>query len=291
MISTRIASMKGFVLTYHSHHVVGDDYARNDHVALAADLELITDAGCDIVSLDALVNRFFGAAKDHAQLDRRVRVAITFDDGPIYDVEAFTHPRFGPQPGFLRVMREFVSRRGGDAQPGLSATSFVIASPEARLAMETTFDAAYTYLGDSAMTDEWWNPAIETGLISIANHSWDHLHPGLPKVAHSRQVRADFSEVLSVADADAQIADAGAFIAVRTRGRNAPFFAYPFGQYNAFLVEQYLPKNAARLGLHGAFTVEPRPLTASENRWSLPRFICGHDWKSPEELVRILSAD
>ena len=48
--------MNGYVLTYHSHHVVGEDYAHNDHAALAADLELVTDAGCEVVSLDTLVD-------------------------------------------------------------------------------------------------------------------------------------------------------------------------------------------------------------------------------------------
>ncbi len=48
--------MRNIVLTYHSHHVVGADYARNDHVAMAIDLEIIGDAGFRIVSLDAMVD-------------------------------------------------------------------------------------------------------------------------------------------------------------------------------------------------------------------------------------------
>ena len=282
--------MKGFVLTYHSHHVVGSDYARNDHIALAGDLEAITDTGCEIVSLETLIDGLLGTANGSAPHDARAQVAITFDDGPIYDFEGFTHPQFGPQRGFLNIMRDFVSKRGRDAQPGLNATSFVIASPEARRIIEATYDAQYTYVGAGAMTDAWWNPAIDTGLIAIANHSWDHLHPALPRVAHSRQAKADFTQVLDAQDADAQIADADAFIGARTQGRNAPFFAYPFGQYNAFLVEQYLPENARRLGLRAAFAVKPRPITGHENRWCLPRFVCGDDWKSPEELLTILGS-
>src|SRR5438045_1300061 len=184
------ASMKAVVLTYHAHHVVGDDYARNDHIALAADLELITDAGCAIVPLAGLVDRLLGTPG----ADGSVQVAITFDDGPIYDFEGFTHPRFGPQRGFLPIMRDFIAAKGARAQPALGATSFVIASPEARRTIEATYDAAYTYVGAGAMTDAWWTPAIDSGLISIANHSWDHLHPALPRVAHSRQVRADFTQ-------------------------------------------------------------------------------------------------
>src|SRR5207248_1351966 len=156
--------MKAFVLVYHSHHVVGEDYARNDHMALAIDLERITDLGCEIVPLRVLVDRFFDSRE--TRLDgRRVQVALTFADGPIH-----------------------------------------------------------------------------------------HVHPALPRVAHSRQARADFTQVLTDSDAEAQIADAGTFIAAHTRSRNAPFFAYPFGQSNSFLAQDYLPRNAARLRLRAAFT-------------------------------------
>lgn len=281
--------MKGFVLTYHSHHVVGNDYARNDHIALPVDLELVTEAGCKIVSLDVLVDAFFNLAIAGRENNEKNLVAITFDDGPIYDIEDFIHPEFGDQRSFLGIMRDFRSWRGEQAQPSLSATSFVIASPDARRVIEGTYDADYTYLGPGSMTDEWWNRAIDTGLISIANHSWDHLHPALPAVAHSSQVRADFTLVLTGDDADAQIAEAGRFIAARTGGRNAPFFAFPFGHYNAFLTESYLPSHAHRLGLRAAFSTEPKPISGSESRWCLPRYICGHDWKHPEELSAILN--
>jgi peptidoglycan/xylan/chitin deacetylase (PgdA/CDA1 family) len=281
--------MKAFILAYHSHHVVGEDYARNDHTALAIDLERITDLGCEIVPLSALVDTFFDLGAARPRGGPRNQVALTFDDGPIYDVDPFVHPTFGPQRGFLGIMRDFLAR-AGDAQPRLSATSFVIASPEARRVIEATYDAMYTYVGPGVMTDLWWNDAIDTGLISIGNHSWDHLHPALPKVAHSRQVRADFTQVLTDPDAEAQIADAGAFIAERTGSRNAPFFAYPFGQSNGFLADDYLPRNAARLRLRAAFTDEPKPVTGAESRWRLPRYICGHHWKTPEELTAILSA-
>jgi len=139
------------------------------------------------------------------------------------------------------------------------------------------------------MDDAWWGPAIDTGLIQIANHSWDHLHPGLPRVAHSRDVRADFGAVLSVEDADAQIKQAADFIATRTQGRLAPFFAYPFGQANRFLVEDYFP--ACRAGMvRAAFTTEPRPVGARDGPWCLPRFVCGHHWRTPMELSAILAA-
>ena len=183
----------GLVLAYHSHHVVGDDYGHNDHVAFAQDLELITAAGFRIVSLAAFVDSWQRWSRlPEAMPQARQLIALTFDDGPVYDVADFVHPEFGEQPSFLRIMREFQAKHAGKAQPDLHATSFVIASPEARSVIERTFDAEYTYLGPQSMGDEWWAPAIQTGMIGIANHSWDHLHPALPNVAHSRQVRADF---------------------------------------------------------------------------------------------------
>jgi peptidoglycan/xylan/chitin deacetylase (PgdA/CDA1 family) len=273
--------MKAYVLAYHSHRVLGDDYARNDHVALAADLGVIHDAGGRVAPLDAIVD-----ALDADEQTDELRVALTFDDGPVYDLVDFTHPHFGPQRGFATIMRDFADVHG---VPPLHATSFVIASPDARRCMETTYDPAHSHVGAGALGDGWWNDAIASGLLSIANHSWDHLHEGLPRVAHSAQVRSDFTRVLSVEDADAQIAAAAHYIAAKTQGRSAPWFAYPFGHYNRFLTHEYLPANAARLRLRAAFTTEPRPVVRGDDRWCLPRFVCGHHWTSPEGLRAILS--
>ncbi len=275
------------VLTYHSHHVVGDDYARNDHIAFPIDLGVITELGFEIVPLNVFVDAWELAAAGKRETQAAKLVALTFDDGPVYDIQDFAHPHFGQQRSFLGSMRDFRAQLGQEAQKSLHATSFVIASPEARQIMEKTFDAEYTYLGARSMEDTWWRPAIETGLIGIANHSWDHLHPALPSVAHSRQVRADFRQVLNTEDADAQIAAATTFIAAKTAGRAAPFFAYPFGHYNDFLVHDYLPRTTPRV--RAAFSVEPRPATKDDSPWCLPRYVCGDDWKSPDALAQILT--
>ena len=199
----------------------------------------------------------------------------------------FTHPQFGKQVSFLNLMREFQERHGKATQPHLVGTSFVIASPQARRIIAQTYDAQTTYVEPESLDDAWWGPAIDTGLIQIANHSWDHLHPGLPRVAHSRDIRADFGAVLTVEDADAQILRAAEFIAARTQGRSVPYFAYPFGQSNRFLVDGYFPMRGAALA-HAAFSTEPRRVTRNESRWCLPRFVCGHHWHSPAELATIL---
>ena len=279
---------KMLVLTYHSHHVVADEYEFNDHIAFARDLELLNAAGVEIVSLSSFVNAWTNAVRDSRGVqDSAPLVALTFDDGPIYDVADFVHPEFGHQRSFLNAMREFRARHGAAVQPGLHATSFVIASPEARRLMETTFDAEYTYLDAGSMNDTWWSPAIDTGFIGIANHSWDHVHPAVPAVARPRAVRADFRQVMTIGDADAQISTAARFIAAKTNDRALPFFAYPFGHYNDFLVDQYLP-HLAEPRVRAAFSAEPRPLARNDSPWCLPRYVCGHNWKASEQLFEIL---
>ena len=169
--------MKAVVLTYHSHHVQGPDYARNDHVALPVDLLTIARAGARIVSLATLVEALESQqAGTDASNGGATLVALTFDDGPVYDFADFVHPTLGKQRSFVNAMRDFRATDAGRAQANLAATSFVIASPAARRVMESTFDAEYTFLEPGALGDEWWAKAIDTGLIGIGNHSWDHLH-------------------------------------------------------------------------------------------------------------------
>jgi peptidoglycan/xylan/chitin deacetylase (PgdA/CDA1 family) len=285
--------LKALVLTYHSHHVLGPEYAVNDHVALPIDLDLIARARYEIVSLDTIVGALIAARGGHrssnADDDRRY-IALTFDDGPVFDLDDFLHPEFGPQRSFVGAMRDFSQTALGQAQSGLVATSFVIASPEARRVIETTYDRRYTYLESGALDDIWWKRGIATRMLSIANHSWDHLHSDLPMVAHSRDARGDFMQVTSDVDADAQILAATRYLQLRTGGRATPFFAYPFGHCNEFLSNDYLPRHGEAAGVRAAFTTEPRAIRIGDNRYSLPRYVCGVDWKSPDEFAAILAA-
>lgn len=290
--------MTKLIFTYHSHHVVGSEYGGNDHVALPLDLVAMTEAGYRIVPLDVLVDQIrseqAGETEQSAQLGASEGaaglIALTFDDGPVYDLDDFRHPELGWQRGFVPILQDFLDTALGARQPQLAATSFVIASPEARRVMQTTYDREYTYLGEASMGDDWWGRAVATGLLAIANHSWDHLHPALERVAHSRQVRADFTAVDTVDDADAQILAAGHYIAERTGGHAAPFFAYPFGHFNRFLTDDYLPGHAAAAGLRAAVTTEPRCVAPTDSIWALPRYTCGHHWRTLAGLQRILRA-
>lgn len=268
------------ILAYHSHHIVGPGYAANDHVAFERDLDLLTDAGWRIVPLAHLVRAHHEGAPEPL-------VALTFDDGPVYDVEDVVHPEFGRQTSFANAMRAFAARRPG-AQPSLHATSFVIASPQARLAMEAHADPRYTWLAPGSMGEAWWGPAIDSGLVAIANHSWDHLHPALAEVAHGQDARGDFTRVTSVADADRQVRDAARYLAAATHGRAVPYFAYPFGHHNDFLAGEYLPALGASV-CAAAVTTEPRPITPTDSPFRLPRLVCGADWASPDALLARLS--
>ena len=141
-----------------------------------------------------------------------------------------------------------------------------------------------------ALDDGWWTRAIESRLLAIANHSWDHLHPALPRVAHSADARGDFTRVASEGDADAQILAATRYLRERTAGRAAPYFAYPFGHWNDFLADDYLPRRRADVDVRAAFTTEPRPVRADDSVYRLPRYVCGQHWKHPDELAAILAA-
>jgi len=279
------------ILTYHSHHMAGSDYASNDHVALRTDLPLLGEAGYRILSLAELVDRFRADQSGRAtNAQDPPCVAITFDDGPEYDAVDHLHPTLGPQRSFLGILQDFAQSAAGKAQTDICATSFVIACPAARKVMEDTTRSGPYYLHAGAMNDDWWSGAIDSGLMAIANHSWDHLHPALARVAHSRQAKADFTQVDNAADADAQILAAAKYINDRTNGRAAPFFAYPFGQYNAFLVGKYFPENRTRIGIEAAVTVDGRPLHATDSIWTLPRFSCGYNWTTPGGLLELLAA-
>src|SRR3954468_11663752 len=96
--------MRAVVLAYHSHNVFGDDYARNDHVALREDLEVITRSGGRIVPLADIASGLLTGQIDGAG---DLLVGLSFDDGPRFDASDFVHRALGPQRGFLRIFDHF----------------------------------------------------------------------------------------------------------------------------------------------------------------------------------------
>jgi len=276
--------MKCIVLTYHSHNIAGSEYGTNDHVSLAADIELLHRLDAEVAPLSAIVKAI--ASGELAENNDRALVGITFDDGPVFDIDDFVHPAYGPQRGFLNILRDFRAARGNAALPGLHATSFVIASPAARKAMEVSPASGYEFV-DDWLSDAWWSRAIASGLMDIGNHSWDHVHHAVAEAAIASAERDNFAVVDNFVDADRQIRGAADFIKAKT-GRRSEFFAYPFGHVNDYLATEYLPEHGPALGLRAAFGTGG----AVENGtsiWSIPRVVCGHHWRTPAELERLVA--
>ena len=272
----RLGSLKVPIVCYYSCHV-GNDYASDDHHALAADLRTLHRLGYRIVPLDWVVESLLGEREP-----LRNCVALTCDDGVSLDWWDAVHPTFGWRQSFANILRDFSAEVGG-AQPTVEMTSFVIASPDARKELEVTCLA-----GNPWWSDDWWHEADASGWLRIENHSWDHVHPGTTRVALRDQIKGDFRLVASFDECEAQVAQAGAFIERRTR-RRPSYFAFPYGQASPYLREWYLPQHGARFGLRAAFSSERGFVTEESDRWFLPRFTHGAaDVATPDEFEAML---
>lgn len=266
------------VLTYHSMHVDGIDYAKNDHVAFAADLRTVTALGFRIVPATRVV-RWLRREQTPPDDDAKL-VAFTLDDGPDFDFRDLRHPAWGVQRSMLNVMRDFRRESGIGAQPGLHATSFVIVSPDARRTLDRT-----CMIGRGWWSDDWWEPAVWSSLMSVASHSWDHMHPSL----HRHDASAGtFCCIDDFAAAEAQIARSVAFLRAKAPNPGDALFAYPYGEASDYLVEEYFPRFGERLGIRAAFGCGGTPITERSDPWRLPRYVFRHDWKTSEELVALL---
>ena len=267
---------KAAILAYHSQNIAGDETRNNDHVALAADLEALHAAGCRFVSLGTLIDTVFS---EHARHTETPLVCLTFDDGCDYDVRTLAFPGHGVQKGLLQIMEDFVERHGKEAQPGLHATSFVIASPEARRQIDRK-----SLFGSGHMSDDWWRKADTHPMMAIGNHGWDHNHPDLEEEHYPR---GGFEQVRSAEHCRQQVLEAAEYIA-RITGRKPRFFAYPFGESSDYIRTEYFPGRIDEHGCLAAIGTRPGMVSAQSDRWNLPRFVCGRDWSSPRELLAVL---
>jgi peptidoglycan/xylan/chitin deacetylase (PgdA/CDA1 family) len=269
------------ILTYHATVINGNDYATNDHVALKEDLETLDALGFRIVPLAWVVD----ALLDGRELPDKA-VAITLDDGTDLDFHDLSYPGHGMQRSMLNILRDFVTTHGKARQPALHATTFVVASPQARAEMDAKCLVARGWYSDT-----WWQPAQASGLMSIANHGWDHNHP---EVTHQppRSATGTFRCIDTPELADLEIAQAAAYIERLVPNSAAMLFAYPYGESNDFLRTEYFaaPSRAAATKTRAAFTTEPRHLARDSDRWMLPRYVFGNDWNTPEAFRHILAA-
>lgn len=262
------------VLTYHSQNIEGNSTANNDHVALAADLRAMHHAGKRIISLDHLMDWLDGKQNDDAV---RNSLVLTFDDGCDFDVRDIEYPEHGVQQSFLGIMQDFLNELPASDKPHLHATSFVIASREARQQID-----AGSLFGKGWMSDDWWQQADASRLYSVENHGWDHNHPDLEGDA-----RGNFHTVDNLEQCTHQVVEAAEFIG-QVSGRRPRYFAYPFGESSQYIREIFFPDYPELHGCRAALGTEPGNVRRETNRWNLPRFVCGRDWKSPQELLQLL---
>ena len=272
--------MTGFVLTFHAQNISGGTYATNDHVALDECLAMLRREQIPALRALEVVRRLrrglFGSLPERF-------VCFTFDDGTDFDWRGMVHPQHGPQASLWSILRKH-SRHvlGPWWLRRFPATSFVLASPEARREIS---QAAF---GDPAlMSDDWWRAAQSSGLMDIGSHGWDHVHPAVSVVRDERPGLLEaFQNVSGEVEAKRQIDDSLAFIRAKA-GRDAGrLFAYPYGQVSEYLATEHLPRQRETWAAFGA---EPRALRADSDPWRLPRYVCGYHWKSNEELLRLMA--
>lgn len=265
------------VLTYHSMKVSGTGYADNDHVAFAADLERIHALGLRIVPAGEVAR----ACVEGRLESLRGTVALTMDDGPDFDAHDVPHPTWGVQRGMLGILQDFRARHGGQAQPDLHATAFVIVSPEARAELDR-----HEMIGRGWWSDGWWRDAEATGLMAIESHSWDHNQISLARTVASAP-RGTFA-LTNPEEAHAEITRATRYLRERRGRQGDVLFAYPYGPACEFLADAWFPDDSLGHGVYAAFTTEAGPVVAGVSRWRLPRFVCGWHWQSADGLEELL---
>jgi peptidoglycan/xylan/chitin deacetylase (PgdA/CDA1 family) len=264
------------ILTYHSQNIAGFDTCDNDHVALAADLEALFCAGVQVIPLSRLVDNLDGTTDK----DLSGTVCLTFDDGCDFDVRDLDYPEFGVQRSFAGIMQDFIQRNGEGAQPDLHATTFVIASARARKIIDER-----SLFGKCWISDNWWKETDQEGLISIANHGWDHNHPDLLEGEVSE---GEFNSVNTFEECKKQVVDSAEFIFEKT-GTWPDLFAYPFGESSDYIREAFFPQGLANHRCRAALGTDKGKVTNESDRWNLPRYVCGRDWRDPKELLELLS--
>jgi len=259
------------VLTYHSTNILGNEYHNNDHIAFGRDLTLIQSMDLKILPAYQLVQWLLGKLI----LDPNKRyVTLTFDDGCELDYIDWKHPKFGNQNSFYTLMKDYSNF--------IHATSFVIASPNDRKILEQTCLEGHPIWGDA-----WWQHAENSGIFAIENHSWDHLHETLDNVKQQNNEKGDFKKINTLEDASHQILWSANYIDSKIENKSSKLFAYPYGHFNKFLVEDFFPLNQDKI--QACFTCEPQYSNRQSNIWKIPRFVCGENWKSIKELEYILS--
>lgn len=257
--------------------ISGNEYGANDLVSLAADLRMLHARGFRVVRLRDAIDAFLAGDNMPAG-----SVALACGAGPDFDFRDLDHPSAGRQRSAYNVLRDFAALSPG-APPHL--TSFVVVGPEARAALDRA-----CMLGRGWWSEDWWREAVASGLMHIANDSWDHHHDALPQSFDLGVPRGTFTSIADQRLADHEIRQAADYLRARAPNPGTALFAYPYGEPSDYVAREYLPRFGGELGILAAFTDRAGFIEPGLDRWQLPRFVCGRDWTSPEELQRILDA-
>ncbi|MDX1555097.1 MAG: polysaccharide deacetylase family protein, partial [Xanthomonadales bacterium] len=156
-------------------------------------------------------------------------------------------------------------------------TTFVIASRDARRQID-----AGSLFGKGWISDDWWQITDREGLLAVENHGWDHNHPDL-----AGDARGNFHTVDTHEQCLGQVVRAADAIEALT-GRRPRYFAYPFGESSEYIREVFFPKYTELHRCRAALGTAAGPVTPETCRWNLPRYVCGRDWASPGDLLRLL---
>lgn len=269
------------ILSYQPMSIHGNEYHDNHLKALASDLRQLTGAGFKIVAIRSVIDAWLD--NRGAELDAKW-VALSCDDGADFDYLDLPHPTAGVQRSVFNVLRDFAAQNKG-LQDELNVTSFVIASPEARAALDSA-----CMIGKGWWTDGWWPDATRSGLVHIGSHSWDYNHEALPPAISQSVRRGTFLTINSLGLADHEIRQASEFLRRHAPNPGTGLFAYPYGEANHYLTHEYFPRYGAELGIRAAFTARADFLEPGCSRWEVPRFFFGRDWTTPAELDAILEA-
>ena len=245
------------ILTYASSVTGSRDYASDHHIALAQDLATLARLGFQIVPLQQIVDALL--CNHLSQLERCV--GLSFDCGSKLDIVNIDLNSGAQSKSFLGILKD-----SGDSGY-IQATSFVKTACEVIPVSGTDVSADPVW-----WAEDWWMVAEKSGFIKVENGGWavDDKPPEDDNTAH-RQIAAATQKI------DTAL------------GRGyCRLFAYPRGQSNSFLTREYLPNHYPDHGIQAAFTTEARPVSEGDDRWSLPRFVCGRDWTSPQEFSALL---
>lgn len=279
MLSPRLKKKKIPVLCYHGANAMlanSRAYLGNDQTALAEDLTVLQQRGYRLINGLDVVNFILGKVS----FSRKDKViCISFDDAPILDYQAYDSPKIGRVTSFRSTLLQSEIFQRSQA----CVLNFVIADETARNELDVA-----CLQGNADLSNKWWEQAIDKRLYDIANHSFDHMHEALQSTAHSRGEQGNFFAVDNYTDANTQIRLAYDKIQTVVNHKATPLFGYPYGHVSDYLRDEYFPNYTQEHQQQGAFSTGGEYVTEQTNIWEIPRFVCGHHWKTPAEFDRLL---